>query len=189
MIKTFLSHSSKDKGLYVRIVADKIGQNNCVYDEYTFEAGMKPFEEIMRGLNESQLFVAFISEAALQSRWVQLELLQAQRKLDHGQLSRVFPIIIDPNVTHNDKRIPDWMRDQYNLKYVSQPTVAARRIQQRMREIYWGSHPKAKERDNIFVGRNEHLRIIEERLDDFDRPVPICIIAHGLPEVGRYSLL
>ena len=41
MIKVFLSHSSKDKDKYVRIVANKLNKLNAniEYDEFTFEAG------------------------------------------------------------------------------------------------------------------------------------------------------
>lgn len=189
MIKAFLSHSSSDKESYVRIVANRLGPANCVYDEYTFEAGMPPVEEILRGLHESQVFVVFLSDAALNSKWVHSELLEAHRKLQERELERIFPIIIDPTVTYDDGRIPEWMKDQYNLKYVSRPTVAARRIQQRLREICWRQHPKLDERNNIFVGRNALLKLMEERLDEFDRPIPVAIIASGLPRIGRSSLL
>ena len=189
MIKAFLSHSSADKKRYVQIVAEKLGDAYCVYDDYTFEAGMKPIEEILRGLDGSQIFVVFISEPALQSDWVRYELLEAQNRLGEGLLKRIFPIIIDRDISHSDPRIPQWIQDQYNLKHVSRPTVAARRIRQRQREISWERHPKLAARENLFVGRNELLRRIEERLDDFAKVVPNCIIASGLPRVGRSTLL
>ena len=189
MIKAFLSHSSTDKESYIRIVANNLGDNNCVYDEYTFEFGLKPIEEIIRGLEISQLFVVFLSEKSLASDWVQKELLLAHEKLKSKDLERIFPIIIDPNLTYFDSRIPQWMKDEYNLKYVSRPTIAARRIRQRLREISWMYNPRLRERDQIFVGRNDLIKFIEERIDDFDKEFPTCIMATGLPQIGRYSLL
>lgn len=189
MIKAFLSHSSADKGRYVRVVADKLGDQNCVYDEYTFEAGMKPLEEIMKGLDASQLFVVFLSSQALASKWVQDEMALAHKKLNENELVRIFPIIIDEKLTYHDDRIPDWMRNEYNLKYVSRPTVAARRIRQRLREISWMHNPRLKERDSIFVGRNDLIKAIEERIDDFDQPSVSVFVASGLPRVGRSALL
>lgn len=41
MIKAFLSHSSKDKEHYVRNVANWLGKENIIYDEFTFEKGEK----------------------------------------------------------------------------------------------------------------------------------------------------
>jgi len=189
MIRAFLSHSSADKKHYVRIVAEKIGLDKCVYDEYTFDFGLQPIEEILKNLDESQIFVVFLSEAALLSDWVQKEILHAHERLDDNNLKRVFPIIIDPKITHRDGRIPQWIRDDYNLKYVSKPTIAARRIRQRLREISWQLNPKLKELKEIFVGRNILISMIEERIDNFDMETPICFIASGIPHIGRSTLL
>ena len=189
MVRAFLSHSSKDKERYVRIVADKLGPQLSVYDEYTFEEGMHPLEEIVRGLDDSQIFVIFLSEYALASGWVQKELSLAYDKLEAKHLQRVFPIIIDPDLTHADPRIPEWMRNDYNLKYISRPTVAARRIRQRLREVSWQRNPVLRDRNSIFVGRNELVAQIEARVDDVDRVMPICFVASGLPRIGRGTLL
>lgn len=189
MIKAFLSHSTSDKERYVRIVASQLGEDNCVYDEYTFDFGLQSIEEIIRGLEVCQLFVVFLSSEAFGSKWVQKEILLAHEKLTARELDRIYPIIIDPSVTYLDTRIPQWMKDEYNLKYVSRPTVAARRIRQRLREISWLHNPRLKEIDKIFVGRNDLVKTIEERVDDFDRELPTCFIATGLPRIGRSALL
>lgn len=69
MQKVFLSHSSADKESYVRIVAKKlinnIGEENVILDEITFQQARKTIEEIDKGLNETDLFVLFISELLL----------------------------------------------------------------------------------------------------------------------------
>lgn len=189
MIKAFLSHSSADKARYVRVVAEKLGSGFSVYDEYTFEAGMQPLEEIVRELNESQLFVVFLSDSALASEWVQKELRLAHENLSKKLIERVFPIIIDPSVTYKDARVPHWVKDNYNLKYVSRPVVCARRIKQRLREISWDKNPRLKERNAIFVGRNDLISQIEVRVDDLDQVPPVCFVASGLPRIGRKSLL
>lgn len=188
MIRAFLSHSSKDKGRYVKIVAEKLGVS-CVYDEYSFEEGMRPLEEIISGLDASQLFAVFLSSDSLDSEWVRSELFLANQRLSQNQLERIFPIIIDPMITHDDSRIPAWLREGYNLKLINRPVVAARRIRQRLREISWGKDPSQKERDGIFVGRNELIRNFENRLDNFDVERPVALFASGLPKIGRSSLL
>ena len=61
MVRCFLSHSSKDKKSYVEIVAKHLGFHNCVYDDFTFEEGMQPLEEILKWLDKSDIFVIFLS--------------------------------------------------------------------------------------------------------------------------------
>ena len=189
MIKCFLSHSSKDKDSYVRVVAARIRKEAKVFDEETFEAGMSPMEEISRGLDESTLFVIFLSSAALASKWVQDELANAKFRLDATQIERIYPIIIEPGLAHDDPRIPDWMRRSLNIQPILKPTIAARKINSRLMELSWKFHPRLKERKEIFVGRNELVRQLEERMDDFSQETPIAVIASGLPAIGRKSLL
>ncbi len=189
MIKAFLSHSSADKNRYVRTVAEKLGEGFAVFDELTFEAGMQPLEEIITGLNDSQVFVVFLSDNALSSKWVMKELNLAHKALSRNELQRIFPIIIDPSITYTDPRLPQWLKDQYNLKYVSRPTIAARRIKQRLREASWLKNPRLQEKHSIFVGRNDLISQIEIRVDDLDQRIPACFIASGLSRIGRKSLL
>lgn len=189
MVKCFLSHSSVDKKSYVEIVAKNVGLSNCVYDKYTFEGGMRPLDEILKGLHESQLFVVFISESALQSDWVKYELATAKKMQQENIVNRIFPLIIDDKINYSDHRIPRWMRDEYNLKYVSRPVIAAKRIRERLTEISWKTHPNLKYKKKLFVGRNSLINEFEERIDDFDLRKPGCIIASGVSSIGRRSLL
>jgi hypothetical protein len=95
MIKCFLSHSSKDKDSYVRLVAEKLRPEVKIFDEETFEAGMFSLEEIITSLDETTLFVLFISDSALNSNWVKTELSIAKERIDEDKIERIYPIIID----------------------------------------------------------------------------------------------
>lgn len=189
MIKCFLSHSSKDKESYVRLVADKLRPETKIYDEETFEAGMSPSEEIINGLDITSLFIIFISEHALKSEWVKKELLIAKANIDAGKLKRIYPIIIDEKIDYNDPRIPLWMRKNLNIQHIRQPKVAARKINSRLRELAWLNHPTLKEREKIFVGRNDKIKNVEERFDDFSRSTPTVFVASGLTSIGRKSFI
>lgn len=189
MIKAFLSHSSKDKDSYVRNVANWLGKDNIIYDEFTFEEGETPLDEILRGLDRSSLFVIFLSENALSSEWVKRELIEAKIRLDDNSINKIFPIIIDDNLTYEDSRIPDWLRNNYNLKPIKRAQVSAKRIQNKLRELSWSKHPQLKKRNSIFVGRNDHQECFEERIHDFDKRKPSVIIASGFPGVGRRTFL
>lgn len=189
MIKAFLSHSSQDKEGYVRNVAKRLKQENIVYDEFTFEEGEKTFDEIIKGLNKSSLFVIFLSESALSSKWVQQEIVEAEIRIENESLNKIFPIIIDDSLTYDDERIPDWLRDNYNLRPIKRAAVASRRIHNKLKELSWSKHPQLKKRNTIFVGRNANLEAFEERVHDFDKEKPTTIIASGFSGVGRRTFL
>jgi len=189
MITCFLSHSSKDKANYVQLVAERLPKQWRVYDSDTFESGMKTLDEILRTLSGTSLFVLFLSESSLGSDWVRKEIVEAKRLEMQGKIKQIFPLIIDKTISYNDPRIPDWMREEYNLRSVTRPTVAVKRITQRLRELSWEKNPRLKERQKIFVGRNDQIREFEERFDDYTLPPPACVICSGLPVVGRKTLL
>ncbi|MGE6776792.1 TIR domain-containing protein [Vreelandella titanicae] len=189
MIKCFLSHSSSDKERYVRIVANHLKREIMIFDEKTFEEGMVTAEEIMNGLDESTLFVIFLSNTALESEWVKKELADAKLYLDEGKIKRVYPIIIDENLKFSDPRIPGWLKETTNIQHILRPRVAAKKINARLIELSWDFHPQLKEREKIFVGRNALIDEIEERLDDFRKLTPSVILTSGLPSIGRKALL
>lgn len=193
MKKIFLSHSSKDKKRYVDFVADylvkEIGEHKVIYDKLTFEEGMKSIDEIITGLDQTDIFVIFLSNSALESDWVKLELNKAFELEKSGNLNKIYPLIIDDNLNYENIKIPEWLSNDYNLKPVKRPTVAARRIVQKLREITWSFHPKIKSRESFFVGRNELVSILETRLDSLDMMSPVSLIASGITAIGRKSFL
>jgi len=186
--KAFLSHSKYDKG-YVETIVKKLGPNRCIYDELTFEEGMKTIEEIDKGLQQSDIFVIFLSNWALKSSWVKTELEKAHKLLNEGEIKRIFPILIDQNINYKDERIPNWMREEYVLRLISRSVIASRRILQKMRELNWKFYPKIHEREEIFVGRNDLVNQFEERIDSIDEPLPVSLFAMGFNTIGRRSLL
>lgn len=83
MDKIFLSHSSSNKD-YVRPIFNYFGRDRCVFDEMTFETGMNTLQEIFDGIDETDIFVFFISNDALKSQWVQKEIAKAKQNLNNG---------------------------------------------------------------------------------------------------------
>lgn len=193
MAKVFLSHSSTDKDEYVRRVAgllmDNIGEHNVVYDEVTFEVGMMPLEEINRCLDETDLFVIFLSNNSLESDWVKYELTRANELKSSGIINRIYPIIIDNQISYSDSRIPQWMKDLYNIKPIYNVTKAFKMIKERSTQINWINYPRLKERDQIFVGRNDYIKKFEERFYSIDEDIVNVIIASGIKNIGRKTLL
>src|SRR4030042_2308859 len=141
MLKAYLSHSSKQKG-YVEIVAKQLGKSNIVFDKWTFEEGNKTIDEIFQGLSETGVFVLFISNEALESKWVKTEIEKAYELIKTGNIKRFYPIIIDDKIKYDDNRIPQWIQENYNLKYVSKPTKSCERIKQILKTLSWDLYPK-----------------------------------------------
>ncbi len=193
MSRVFLSHSSEDKEWYVNIVYNKLvkalGEDNIVIDSATFQEGRKTIEEIYYQLGTTDLFVIFLSDKALASSWVQDELAKVETILEVKKRYQICPIIIDSKVKYDDSRIPIWMKKEYNIQRIGSQTKASNVIRQRMIEIAYEKHPKLKERNQIFVGRNEFLKDFEQRMDDFDMGTPVAIVASGLEGVGRKTFL
>jgi len=188
MIKAFLSHSSKDKENYVEVVANKLKKHEIIYDKFSFETGEKTLNEIFKNLSQTDLFVLFISNNSLESEWVKKEILLATDTLKK-HLKHFFPIIIDKNIDYKDDRIPELFRKEYNLKYISKPTVIAKRIRQKLKEISYIRNNTLNLKNNLCIGRNEILEKFEERIDDFDKEHPICIFATGFPSIGRRTVI
>lgn len=188
-MKAFLSHSSADKKSYVGIVAARLAAEDIVYDEVSFESGEQTLSEIIRGLDESTVFCLFISNRSLDSEWVRQEVDGASIRLMSGSLKYVYPIVIDPSVAHDDPRIPKWLSDNYNLRLVTRPVIAARRIQQKLRQASWAKHPKLRERERAFVGRNTQIEAFERRFDDYSQPKPVLSVVGGPPSIGRRTLI
>lgn len=187
MKKIFLSHSSKDKH-YVEQVASKLKKSHLIYDTWTFDCGEKIIDEIYKGLDNTHIFVLFISKHSLESEWVQKEVFEAKRYLDKDKIKKFIPFIIDNDILYNNSKIPDWIRNNYNLHYISKPTVCYRKIEQRYKELIWELQPNLKFLDDIFVGRNKEKEELENRLADFDQTT-ICLIASGFKSIGRRKFL
>jgi Tfp pilus assembly protein PilF len=189
MSKAFLSHSSANKTLVDKI-ANQLGRNNCHQDRLTFEAGGKTIEEIFRTISDSDVFILFISEPALQSDWVKKEITFAKAMLDKGQLDRIFPIIIDKSVTHKDERIPVWIRKPYNLKFLDNEVLIHKKITQILRDINLKKFSHLKQIDDLFVGRHDIMQEFERSVINADNFKPTVIFASSFFDgVGRRTFI
>lgn len=189
MAKAFLSHSSKDKAL-VEKIALQLGKNNCHYDKLTFEAGSQTIDEIFKGLEDTDVFVLFISESALESEWVQKEISQAKILSTNKNIDRIFPLIIDKSINHNDIRIPEWIRKPYNLKVFENEVIILKKIKQVLRESNFKKYAHLREINDLFVGRNDIMQEFERKIINIDNTKPTCIIASSFFEgIGRRTFL
>ena len=189
MAKAFLSHSSSDKYL-VRKIANLLGNQRCVLDEKSFEPGARTLDEIFRELDESDVFVLFISDKALDSDWVQKELTLAYNAMNEDKLDRILPIIIDEKVDYTDPRIPKWLSKDYNLRCIKNEVIIFHKIRDALYDVAYkrSEHNQALER--IFVGRNEEMAKFEKDINNIEGWTPTYIIAYNFYQgIGRSTFL
>ena len=189
MIKAFLSHSSKQQE-FTRELANELGYDSCIFDERTFESGMPIMSEIISSLNNTDLFILLLSDEALDSEWVQKEIMLARELIEDGLINRFIPYIIDNKITHDDPRIKPWIRKSYLLRTIFvNPLLLARRIKENIREISWTNYPLIKGKQLLFVGRNNEINEIETKYYDGNFKDKKVVIASGFTGVGRKKLL
>lgn len=189
MAKAFLSHSSADKQLVNRI-AKSLGNKQCILDEISFDAGYRTINEIFNGLEESDIFVLFISNTALDSPWVKNELKLAHKLLSEDRLERILPIIIDDTIDYTDERIPRWLGRDYNLKVITRETIIFNKIRNALRNVSFQKSRYNQEIENIFVGRNDEMAKFERDINNLEGWMPTYIIAYNYYSgIGRRTFL
>ena len=121
MTKIFLSHSSKDKITFVNYVYKNLcklfGEARVVIDQFSFEEGRRTAEEIASFIEQSDLIVLLISESALSSEWVQKE-YELAYSLFNSKNCQICPIIIDNDIKYSDSRIPNWLKEEFNIQCI-----------------------------------------------------------------------
>lgn len=188
MNKAFLSHSSAQKD-FVRKVYKLLGASRCVFDECCFDNGKKIIDEILRGLQNTDLFILFVSNESLDSDWVQQEIVLADMFMQKHGLKQILPILIDSKIKPGlDNRIPNWMK-QYLMKPIQTPEMAKLKILSALRHLDMETNSIYKAKRNIFVGRYKEKEELEGILNLYVEPHYNAICVSGLEGIGRRTFL
>lgn len=176
MPRAFLSHSTDDKP-YVDEVAKYLGRPRTTIDSQAFRPGEDFRQAIRRSLDDSDVFVIFVSPKSLASSWVQFEVDEAELRAIRGTLRRSIAIFIDGPVSPSD--LPVWLSRVRAVPHTS-PAQSARTIE----SLLFNS----SDHQRPFIGRNEDLQRGVRKLST-DDPLPRIAIISGLEGVGRRSYL
>lgn len=188
MNKAFLSHSSAQKD-FVRKVYKMLGASRCVFDECCFDNGKKIIDEILRGLQNTDLFILFVSNESLDSDWVQQEIVLADMFMQKHGLKQILPILIDPKIKPGlDDRIPNWMK-QYLMKPIQTPEMAKLKILSALRHLDMETNSIYKAKRNLFIGRYKEKEELEGILNLYVEPHYNAICVSGLEGIGRRTFL
>jgi len=184
MSKAFLSHSSVQKPL-IESIYKRLGKDNCIIDKYNFEVGTPTLDSIILGIEKTDLFVIFLSDAALNSQWVKYEIEYAKNLRSLELSKRILIFLVDYSIDYTDPRIPEWLSEKYNLKHITDPILLYKKIDSKLRDISIENHPYIKKKEEIFSGRNDLMEEFEKKYYNLENIKPSAIIASGFEEVGR----
>jgi tetratricopeptide (TPR) repeat protein len=178
-MKAFLSHSSANKD-FVETVATQLGRQFCVFDKQSFQSGIEFKDSIVKGLNDSSLFVLFASPEALASIWVQFEINEAFYGVVQKKLHRVLVVMLGDSV--GISQLPEWLRRSKAIT-VSSPKHTAREIRLHLNELF------RAERHPLLIGRSAEIAQAEQDLLSTQPGVPNRFLVFvGLPQIGRRSI-
>lgn len=113
MINIFLSYSGNDEqAIYMIINCLRLSSDRyCLHYYHQPNKTNVSMEDIIKKLNEMDLFILFITDSSLNSSNVQKELETAIELIEKGQIKEICPIVIDNNIdTDLDSRIPQAIR-------------------------------------------------------------------------------
>ncbi|MDZ7343309.1 MAG: toll/interleukin-1 receptor domain-containing protein [candidate division KSB1 bacterium] len=170
MPQAFLSHSTKDKQLVLK-VRDHL-ENSLVYawiDQSSIPGGGSMIQSIMQGIGKSKYFLAFLSNDYLQSNWCFDELEQAYGLHQDGKVT-IIPILLES-------------QDQLDLKSLSDPRRAFwETVFKRIKYVEFDRHNVAKSLNNVAeaLWRNELIRFEPIRMIKVDG-VELQVVEFKIP--------
>lgn len=185
MIKVFLSHSTVQKPM-VKAVANEIGWDFAILDEFDFESGRKLIDEINNALDITSVFVLFASKESLNSEWCKTELANIRDLVDEGKC-HFCAFSVDKNLDVTKDAKP-WVR-QYLTNYYDNPKILARVIQRGIIEILWDKHPELETKEHHYVGRDKELAQMMSSVYENRNQKCRCVIASGIRHIGRKRFL
>ena len=93
----FISHSSHDKDAAKRLALDLQGQGYSVwFDEWEILVGHNIVDEVFGAIKQSSFMVVLLSEASVQSRWVDEELTAAKTQEIEDEQVVILPARLEP---------------------------------------------------------------------------------------------
>lgn len=188
MIKVFLSHSWKQKKFILQL-ADLIGRDFAIVDNFEFEPARPIWDEIQKSLDYTNIFVFLASKESLESEWCQKELESARELEDQGKL--VFcAYLIDKSITVDDFKdnVKTWVKKWLIKTYTSAPLLA-RAITKRINEDLWVKYPEALPRLRAFAGRGDEMSEIQTLLLKENLSKIRALVVSGFQNVGRKTIL
>lgn len=177
MLKAFLSHSSLDKQ-EVRKIKTKLQRIWAYFDEDCFEVGEDFRNEIINHLEDTNLFVLFVSSNSLSSSWVQFEIDEIYWQTIQRKNIQILVLALEDISV---QQLPAWMR-KAKFEKVKTPQLAAQLIKSKLMRVL--------SIDNqVYIGREENIRKFNDDINNSQPEFPNIIAVVGLHGIGRRTFI
>ncbi|WP_345956392.1 TIR domain-containing protein [Pseudomonas fulva] len=174
MSKAFLSHNSFDKD-FVAEVFSQLGAAKAVYDAETFKKCCDLPQQIREGLEDSDVYVLFLSKTSIQSGWVTAEQDLAFELRAKWKIKSILIFQLDDT---GWEHLPSWAT-KYVVSCPPSPAHVALRISDELRT--------SKRTENLCYGRDDEKKRLNMAAIDADT-VPTHLILSGPTGIGRKTL-
>lgn len=176
MPQAFLSHSTKDKQLVLK-VRDHL-DNSLVYtwiDQRNIPGGGSLIQQIMQGISKSQYFLAFLSNDYLQSNWCFDELEQAYALHQDGKVT-IIPILLESQDQLDLKSLADtrrafWEAVFKRIKYVEFDRHNVAQSLNNVAEAFWRNELIRFEPIRTIKVNGTELQVVEFKIPGSNLPV------------------
>ena len=177
----FLSHSSRDKAL-VEEVASLLGLANIQLDSRTFDAGLLNVQVVRDALENSSIFVMFLTNDALDSSFVSFEALLAREFMARGILDRFLIVCLDQTAFDQAER--HW-KDYSFVRHLNSAQSIARFIQHSLIAY----HATLDTTTQPHVERSHELRELNRLLIQPGKQPPLGLFVSGNAGIGRRTFV
>jgi hypothetical protein len=174
----FLSHSSKDKHFVQRLAVDLVVEGVPVWlDSWSMEVGDPLYRRIFSGIENSGFLIAVISKYALESGWVEKELLAALSMEDRIGRTFILPVRTEP------VELPLAIANRIYADFTTEYLSGLERLVATLRKFGIQSADIPNEKrivplqftDTVFLKKNEFAAALRFLPDDYS-PTPEQIV-------------
>ncbi len=177
MSKAFLSHSSLDKQ-EIRKIKTKLQRIWAYFDEDCFDAGEDFRSEIIKHLEDTSLFVLFVSTNSLNSSWVQFEIDEIYWQTIQRKNIQILVLALE-NISV--QQLPVWMR-KAKFETVKTAQLAAQLIKNKLMQTL--------SIDNeVYMGREDDIKLFFDDINNIQPYFPNIIAIVGLNGIGRRKFI
>ncbi|OAI11775.1 hypothetical protein A1507_19805 [Methylomonas koyamae] len=174
MAKAFLSHNSFDKD-FVGSVFEILGAAKAIYDKVTFRKNCDLVVQIEEGLEDSEVYVLFLSQASLHANWVKSEMDLAHELKIRWKIKKFLVFQLDET---SWEELPAWL-SRYVVSCPPSPQHVALRILDEL------SNANTNEKE--CYGRENVTKEIVKLILEKDEP-PAFLYLSGPKGIGRRTL-
>lgn len=142
-MSVFISHSSEDEEC-ARKIANRLENQDITvwYDEWSLRPGDSIVSKIEAGIEDADVLLVLLSEASLESSWVQAEINASFNKMVSDENIRLIPVLIE------DVEVPLLLRDR---QYVDLREDFESGIEPLIKSLSPGANPCLALKDEVII--------------------------------------